>query len=365
MSQTLEQILGGANLTGVIQQTTTGIPNVFPEGFYASRRPVDGDTAEYTRIDGTRQTAHIAAYGSPSQQRELKNIAKVPVKLIHTIESVLHKPNVLTNLLNFAEPTKQQLGVAEVTYQTRQFRQLFDNLRVASLTSMLFTGSINFDGNGSLLAGPGGAKISVNYGLPAGNQGQLNVLGAGNILDATWDNAVAGIATQLTNLKKAARRLTGYPLAHAFYGQNVLDYLLGNNKVKEMMKFNPAANARTLAGDVPSNLFGLSWHPAYEAFYEDDTGTPQDLVGGDQVLFTPEPSMDWLDWLEGTYPVPSNVGAITPDAIGAAGNVSVASGMFSYGQVLSDPVTVKHVAGDTFLPVLKVPKAIFVATVKF
>jgi hypothetical protein len=39
--------------------------------------------------------------------------------------------------------------------------------------------------------------------------------------------------------------------------------------------------------------------------------------------------------------------------------------MFSYAQVTSDPVTVKHVAGDTFLPVLKVPKAIFIATVKF
>ena len=81
----------------------------------------------------------------------------------------------------------------------------------------------------------------MNYGVPAGNLTQLDVLGGGNILDATWDVATTNIATQLTNLKKAARKLTGYPLAHAFYGQNVLDYLLGNNKVKEMMKFNPAA----------------------------------------------------------------------------------------------------------------------------
>lgn len=365
MSQTLDQILGGANLTGVIQQTTTGIPDVFPAGFYASRRPVDGDTAEYTRIDGTRQTARIAAYGSPSQQRELKNIAKLPVKLIHTVESILHKPYVLTNLLNFAEPTRQQLGIAEVTRQTRQFRQLFDNLRVASLTSMLFTGNIYFDGNGALLPGSSGAKVTVNYGVPSGNTGQLNALGAGAILDSSWDSATTNVATQLQNLRKAARKLTGYPLAHAFYGQNVLDYLLNNNKVKEMMKFNAAANQRTLAGDVPSGLFGLDWHPAYEAFFEDDSGTAQDLVGGDQVLFTPEPSMDWLDWLEGTYPVPTSVGAITPDSVAAAGSVSVATGMFSYAQVTSDPVTVKHVAGDTFLPVLKVPKAIFIATVKF
>ena len=187
----------------------------------------------------------------------------------------------------------------------------------------------------------------------------------GAIIDTSWDNAAAGIATQIGNLKKAARRLTGYPLAHAFYGQNVLDYLLNNNKVKEIMKYNTAANTRTLAGETPQGLFGLQWHAAYEAFFEDQNGVTQDLVGGDQVLFTPEPSMDWLDWLEGTYPVPTNVGAITADAIGAAGQVAVASGMFSYGQVISDPVTVKQVAGDTFLPVLKVPKAIFVATVKF
>src|SRR5258708_15112725 len=98
MSQTLDQILGGANLTGVIQQTSTGIPDVFPAAFYASRRPVAGDTAEYTRIDGSRQTAHIAAYGSPSQQRALNNVATLPVKLIHTVAHVLHTPSVLTNL---------------------------------------------------------------------------------------------------------------------------------------------------------------------------------------------------------------------------------------------------------------------------
>src|SRR5205823_2759578 len=152
-----------------------------------------------------------------------------------------------------------------------------------------------------------------------------------------------------------ARKLTGYPLAHAFYGQNVLDYLLANNKAKELMKFNPAANARTLAGDVPSNLFGLNWHPAYEAFFEDDSGTAQDLVGGDQVLFTPEPSMDWLDWLEGTYPVPTSGGAITPDTVSAAGNVSLATGTFSYAQVTSHPAPVNDDRDASSLPVLPDP----------
>ncbi len=41
------------------------------------------------------------------------------------------------------------------------------------------------------------------------------------------------------------------------------------------------------------------------------------------------------------------------------------AGMFAYGMASADPPTAKIVYGDTFLPVLKIPSAIFVATVKF
>ncbi len=39
--------------------------------------------------------------------------------------------------------------------------------------------------------------------------------------------------------------------------------------------------------------------------------------------------------------------------------------MFAYGMASADPPTAKIVYGDTFLPVLKVPSAVFVATVNF
>jgi hypothetical protein len=58
--------------------------------------------------------------------------------------------------------------------------------------------------------------------------------------------------------------------------------------------------------------------------------------------------------------------ALTQDAVGSLrSNVTTAAGMFAYGLLNTDPVTVKMVAGDTFLPVLKVPGAIYIATVKF
>jgi len=38
----------------------------------------------------------------------------------------------------------------------------------------------------------------------------------------------APVVKQIGKLKKAARKLTGYPLKYAFYGENVPDYINAN-----------------------------------------------------------------------------------------------------------------------------------------
>lgn len=365
---TLQDILGGPNLCGVIRGTATGVPNVFPPEFYQVDKTVDRDSGEYTRIAGTRTVARIAAYGAPSQQRQLKGIEAVPVKLIHTIESILLPTADYLNLLQYDDTARQQRGIQEVTRQVREFRRNFDNLRVAALTQMLFHGAIYWDGGGNLLPNSTGAKTIADFGVPLANQEQLDPLAEGtNLLDASWDNPASDIDTQLLKLRQAATRLSGYPLKYAFYGRNVPGYLTANTKLQNYFTRNPGDNAQYLSSaEIPSPLLGLTWKPAYDAFFEDATGTLQNLVGDDQVVFTPEPTPDWIGWLEGTYPVPTNLGNVTSDAAESLrSNVTTAAGMFAYGVTHSDPVTVKMVAGDTFLPVLKVPKAIFIATVKF
>ncbi len=364
---TLQDILGGPNLCGVIQGTATGISNAFPKGFYQVDKTVDRDTGQYTRVYGTRTVARIAAYGSPSQQRKLKGADAVPVKLIHTVESILLPTADYLNLLQYDDTAAQKRGIQEVTRQVRDFRQNFDNLRVAALTQMLFQGAIYWDGNGNLLPNSTGAKTIASFGVPSGNTAQLNVLGGGNLLDTSWDNVAADIDSQLLGLRQAATQLTGYPLKYAFYGKNVPTYLTSNTKLQNYFVRNAGENTQYLStAEVPSPLLGMQWLPAYDAFFEDQNGNLQNLVGNDQVVFTPEPSPDWIGWLEGTYPVPTSVGAVAADAAQSLkNNVTTAAGMFAYGVLSTDPVTVKMVAGDTFLPVLKVPSAIFIATVKF
>ncbi len=364
---TLQDVLGGPNLCGVIQGTTTGIANAFPPGFYQVDKTVDRDTGQYTRVTGTRTVARMAAYGSPSQQRNLKGVEAVPVKLIHTVESILLPTADYMNLLDYDDASAQQRGIQEVTRQVRSFRANFDNLRVAALTSMLFQGAIYSDGHGNLLPNATGAKTSVTFNVPAGNMGQLDPLGTGQILTSSWDDTSADVDAQLLTLRQLAARLSGYPLRYAFYGKNVPAYLTNNVKLQNYFVRDAGDTASYLSSaEVPSPLLGFTWRPAHDAFFEDANGVLQPLVGDDQVAFTPDPTPDWIGWLEGTYPVPTSVGTVSGDAAQTLrSSVTTAAGLFAYGVLSTDPVTVKMVAGDTFLPVLKVPKAIFIATVKF
>ena len=63
--------------------------------------------------------------------------------------------------------------------------------------------------------------------------------------------------------------------------------------------------------------------------------------------------------VEGTYPVPAAFN-ITKDMMGQLASLKQIAGPFSYATLQDDPVSVKHLAGDTFLPVIKVPGSVFI-----
>lgn len=365
MSKSLQHILGGKNLSGVIQGIKPGLAgDIMPPGFLRATRGVIGDKATYFRVEGVRKTARQVHYGSPSVNRKQSGITEVPVKLAHTFEHIHHKPSVLQNLLNPNDGSIQQMGEQEISRQTADFQQLFMNLRVATVQQALFTGNIFFDNEGDLLASSSGAVITIDMQIPAANKNQLNILGGGNLISADWDTDGTDIIGDMSNIHTAARKKTGYPIQTAFYGADVPSILLGNTALKEILNRNPRTQEAFMNGMVSNNTLGVAnWVPASDAFFEDADGTLQSIIGDKNVVFTPNPSPEWWEVIEGTYPVPTNIGNISADGSGALTNVTNTRGMFSYAHVLSDPVTIKHLAGDTFLPLIKVPNAVFIATV--
>lgn len=364
MSTTLQQILGAKNLTGIINGIIGGVPeDLIPAGFMSSRRQVEGDYCTYNKVEATRKTARLVQYGSKAVKRQLQGVSEVPVKLAHFFESFDVKPTDMMNLLAEGNETRQRMGAATLARQVAEFGRLFRNNRLVAFYSMLARGKISYDSDGNFKtsdqAGSGG--VDIDFSVPANNQNQWN-----GIIGASWATAGTSIITQVKAVKKQARKLTGYPLKHAFYGANIPDYLLTNTQLKELINRNARLQeAFTLAeaGEIPDGFLGFMWHPVDQAFW-DDGGTNTDIFGDDALILTPEPSADWFEWIEGSYPVPTDIGSVSSDAVSALlSSIAEVYGAFSYATVTHNPVCVEGFAGDTVLPTLKVPGAIFIGDV--
>ena len=207
-----------------------------------------------------------------------------------------------------------------------------------------------------------GAAVTVDYSVPSGNKGQLDVFGSGAIIGASWATASTKIITHIRNIKKASIKKTGYQLAHCFYGENIAGYLSSNTEAKEYLARNPAMNQQILStGEIPDGFMGLIWHPVDDAFFEDKNGTLQGQIGADDIVFVPEPSQDWYELVQGSFVIPTNLGSVTPDATAAVGSLTEVFGMYGYAKITDDPAGIKQFAGDTFLPTIKVPGAVFIA----
>lgn len=363
MAKTIEQIIGYVQLCGTIKAVTSGVPKPLPDAFYNTIKGTLADYGRYTQITGTRQTARRVEYGAPSLRRQLRDIASRDVKLLHYKQNIMMDMVTLQKLRNYNDYSAQQMGIDEVDRQTQEFKRLFENTRATAVLQTLANGILYHDSDGNLLPSSSGSATSVDYGVPSGNKNQLDVFGGGAIIGASWATASTDIPNDIRQIRQAALKKTGYPIKYAIYGVNVPSYFAKNDYVLSYLSRNPPMNAQYLSSaELPAGLFGLTWIPAYEGFYEDYTNTNNTIVADDAIIFTPEPSADWWEVMEGTYPVPTTIN-LANDAIGAHGTFQQIQGMFQYAVPSHDPPTFQFIAGDTFLPILKVPGAIFQADV--
>jgi len=356
MAKSLQQVLGYLTLTGAVQTTTSGIPQPLPEAFMKATKKAEGNKSRYTRVTGERRVARIAKYGSPARERGLKDVGEVDIKLIHTFEQQRFDPLVMKQLRS-KDAFTQDLALDEVSRQVREFKRLFENLRIGATFSALRYGAIYYDADGNLLPTSSGAIETHDFNVSANNKDQLN-----GIISASWALNSTNIPLQLRNLKKRAAKLTGLPIKYALYGENIPTYMTQNDYVLDYLARNPTQNADFLQSNEIGTLFGLTWVPVYEAFFEDADGTNQDLWSADGVTFTPEVSEAWWDVIEGSYEVPTTVNVMN-DAEAAMRSMSTVYGQFGFGTVGYNPPAVTGFYGDTFIPALKNPDAVYLADV--
>lgn len=361
MAKTIQQILHARSLSGVIQAVKPGIPRILPAGFYAPTKNVRGNAAEYTRVVGRRDLAMAVQYGSPSKELTQKGVGRVPVKLWHTFLNMKHDVEVLDMLRAYDNPEVQEMGIQELVRQSGDFATVFENTRDSLMHSALFTGYLYFDSDGNLLPTSSGAMVTVDFGVPASHRNQLDILGAGAIIAASWATAGTDIVAHINGIKSALTQKSGYVPTYAFYGKNIPAYFARNTGIGALLQTD-----RQLAEGLGSNgtftLGGITWVNAQDAFFVDQAGAIKTWVGADGVIFSPMPSAEWWELLNGSYVVPTgkNIGG---NALDMLADLQRTQGRFSYAELTIDPPGIKHYAGDTFLPTLKAPLAVAIADV--
>lgn len=363
---TLQELIGSATLTGIVRGIRGGVPQTgLDPAFFTTRVRVEGDTALFHRHNATRRTSRRVGYGASPHARALIGLDQVPTKLIHSFESVDHQLATYMNLMSFDNTSRQQLGVQEVARQAEEFRRLFDNLRVSAVCSALSLGAIYFDGDGHLLPSSSGAVVTIDMQIPAANKTQLNMLGAGSIISASWATAGTDILGQIANLRAAYIKLTGYELNQIIYGANIRNYILSNTGCASLLQTHGQLAQAIAMQELPPGFAGVpKWTPGEALHYVDSGGTLRSWIGGDQIILLPEITSEVYELQEGTYPVPQSVGRLYASAEEALADVRPVQGMFSYAVAQAIPVpSLQQYAGDTFLPVIKVPNAFAIGDV--
>lgn len=365
---TVEQILSVDNLMGLIKTVKSGIDaGVIPDSFRRSRTDIPGVTGVYRRVEGNRSTATVSGYGSPAKEVDQQGISEVPIKLLHSFEKVSFGGELLMHLQNEDAPGVQQRAMRTIARQEKEFSTRFENLRIAAICSLLSLGYIYFDANGNLLFSASEAAYTVDFGIPDSHRDQIaKGAASADLLTGDWiSNIDADIPTQIRNLRQDSLNTTGYPLNFAFYGSDVPDAFYDNIKIDEAMMRNQEYQSAKMNGTLPQNFMDLTWIPLHTQYAFDESGTKQTLTPSDAIIFVPDPdSVDWWDVVEGGYVIPTETGVSQITASQLAGQMREVSGRFSYSAVTHNPVGIDLYAGDTVIPVIKNPNAIYIADIE-
>lgn len=359
----LIDVLGWRNISTAVQKVETGVPDRVPPAFHNTTEDVLGDRTTYVTFYGQRQTARRAEYGAPSRARTLRPVGEQTVTLLHFNEHIKIRQELLARLRNPNDLMAQQMAQQEIARHGADFRQLFDNTRIALIVSMLANGKIWIDSSGAILGTSSGAQVTVDYGVPANNLNQLN-----GIIDASWATASTNIIQHVENVRIQMKKNTGRDLRHAFYGKNIAAYLFNNTTIGKYWQFNSAlyGQFQSNPGVIPNGTFGIAeWHRMGDSFFASNNDVPgsETLVsqfGDDTVTFCPEIDRNSYTLYQGSITVPKSFG-ISGDAISAVGNFELVYGMGGYAVPEIDPVGIKEVYFDTLLPMWKNPYDLFIA----
>lgn len=336
--------------------------------------PIHGRKFSYDIFNDTRTIGKSTAPNQPFPISTRQVVGTVSNTLPRMADSLVMMLDELHNYRAIGGPQQYDaMGAKNIQKYNKILGQKASNFRMALIGGLL-RGKLYGHANGVELYydyTSTSAIWTVDFQIPAGNLTQLDMLGAGNIIDISWDNPGANIPHHLGQINAAFQQLVGSSLQVVIVNHKTWNHIVNNDYVIQ--------NAGSVASpfDVWKRKEGTSQNgrkwtvqeasikafPLCRFIITDeglDLGAPGSesytkFMPDDSAWFGPEPGSDYFEMLIGDEPISKgpNVAA------------SPVRGLDAWTVPNHNPTSVQMFVLDNCMPTLYVPKATAFATVVF
>jgi hypothetical protein len=335
-----------------------------------------GRVGAYHIYNNMRAVAQGRSPGSAAARRRVNPMGRVNFTYPRMHDSVSLPAEVVHNLGQIQDPAQRDVAGAQmIKRQTNSLAQLAMNWRKAMLIGALRDSLyIRIDGDSQFWQFDNtGNAMQVPFQMPSGNKAQLNMLGAGSIIDASWLTTTTDIPGHIGKINAAFQQLCGGHLAACICGTKVWNSIIKNEVVAgihgsanppfmvlERDALDPMI-ARTMRNVYRAKLSvypDITWYITDEGLEIGGPGneTFTKIVGENQVSFIGhEPDDGTLACYEGSEPI----------AEYDSGPETVKVGLSAWSCKKSNPTSTELFVLDNAMVVPHVPAAYAYGTVIF
>ena len=240
MSEAIETLLTPNRIAGVVSQVSgalnplsrfwgwnVGGSNVLPFG---------GRDFSYDIFDNTKQIADGNRPSSPRSRTEPQVVGRVKGTFPRAAEELLLDYERISNARPIGGPSGvlDLLGAEYIIRQEQFVGQRIGNI-IEFQTAAMMRGQYYFIQNGDKLTqswtDPGGAEM-IDFEIPAGNKSQLDMLGDGDLISASWATDSTDIPNDIMGVNDAFLATHGFPLENIMVGRAVWNAMLNNTAIK-------------------------------------------------------------------------------------------------------------------------------------
>lgn len=192
--------------------------------------------AVYRIYDATRVVSKFRAPGTGPATVALNPVGQTQIAVARSHQKFDLEAEFLGNLSKIIGPNSviDQAGQDYITRQegsmARQFSNFIEMMAAGMARDSLYYQIVGDDWYPSFTAPTIGQQI--NFQIPAGNKNQLNMLGAGNIIQVSWANVGAPILSDIAAITAAYVQLSGYAMTDILVNGLMWQQILLNIQIR-------------------------------------------------------------------------------------------------------------------------------------